>query len=193
MLTTMPTDRPTRLDHIAGVAVFAVRKFGDHRGSFSETYNAQKLADEHGVHLMFVQDNQSHSAVAGTIRGLHFQRPPYAQGKLVRVLRGAILDIAVDLRQGSPTYAKHVAAEISAEAWNQIYVPPGFAHGFCTLVPDTEVAYKVTAPYAPDHEAGIAWDDDRLAIDWPAVADPDTLSGKDRVLPKLDEAEPTRW
>ncbi len=189
----IPTTTYGRLDAIDGVAIIHIKKFGDHRGFFSETYSAQKLADEHDIAATFVQDNQSLSAAAGTVRGLHFQRPPFAQAKLVRVLRGAILDVAVDLREGSPTYGHHVAEEISADSWNQIYVPVGFAHGFCTLLPDTEVVYKVSAPYAPDHEAGIAWDDPALNIAWPQVADAETLSGKDRVLPRLTEAGGIGW
>ena len=128
---------------IPEVKLITPRRFGDARGFFSETYNAKAFA-EAGITLTFVQDNHSLSAPAGTVRGLHFQSPPFAQDKLVRVTRGRILDVAVDIRRSSPTFGQHVTAEISAEAWNQILVPAGFAHGFVTLEPDTEVVYKVT-------------------------------------------------
>ncbi|MEM9783221.1 MAG: dTDP-4-dehydrorhamnose 3,5-epimerase [Pseudomonadota bacterium] len=177
---------------IPEVIVITPRKFGDHRGFFSETFNARALA-EAGIDLDFVQDNHSLSAEVGTIRGLHFQSPPFAQDKLVRVVRGAILDVAVDIRQGSPTFGQHVAAKISAAAWNQILVPAGFAHGFITLEPDTEVIYKVTAYYAPDHDHGILWNDDALGIDWGLSAiggaDAAVLSDKDGKQPKLSEIE----
>ena len=148
------------------VKVLVPRKLGDHRGFISETYNKRTLA-ETAIELSFVQDNHSLSADKGTIRGLHYQLPPFAQHKLVRVVRGAILDVAVDLRRGSPMFGEHVAVEISAEKWNQIFVPIGFAHGFCTLEPNTEVVYKVTNYYAPDHDRGLLWNDPALGIDWP--------------------------
>ncbi|WP_422732923.1 dTDP-4-dehydrorhamnose 3,5-epimerase [Microbaculum marinum] len=144
-------------------------------------------AEAAGVGEPFVQDNHSLSGQAGVIRGLHFQAPPHAQGKLVRVSRGAILDVAVDIRTGSPTYGRHVARELSAENWLQLWVPPGFAHGFCTLVPDTEVQYKVTAYYAPDHDHGLAFDDPALGIDWPVDAADAILSDKDRRHPALSD------
>ena len=158
--------------------------FGDERGFFSETYSRQGLI-EHGIDLTFVQDNQSLSAQVGTLRGLHFQLPPFAQDKLVRVTRGAIYDVAVDIRRQSPTFGQWVGAVISADEWNQILVPIGFAHGFCTIEPDTEVLYKVTAPYAPASERGIAWDDADLAIDWPLQGGQPVLSGKDGKNPTL--------
>lgn len=167
---------------IPDVKVLLPRSFGDGRGSFSETYNAARFA-EHGVKLNFVQDNQSWSAQPGTIRGLHFQSPPKAQDKLVRVLRGRILDVAVDLRRASPTYGKWVAEELSAENRKQLLVPIGFAHGFCTLEPDTEVLYKVTDYYAPANDLGIAWDDPDLAIAWPVKKDQAVLSDKDARQP----------
>ncbi|MEC7593399.1 MAG: dTDP-4-dehydrorhamnose 3,5-epimerase [Pseudomonadota bacterium] len=171
------------------VKILSPRKFGDARGFFSETYNRDAFAAA-GLGHVFVQDNHSFSATPGTLRGLHFQLPPFAQDKLVRVTRGAIFDVAVDIRRGSPTFGRWVGAEISAENWNQIFVPVGFAHGFCTLAPDTEVIYKVTAPYAPESERGIAWDDSQLAIDWPLPVARPILSGKDGENPLLaDSAE----
>ncbi|KJS40067.1 MAG: dTDP-4-dehydrorhamnose 3,5-epimerase [Rhodospirillaceae bacterium BRH_c57] len=173
---------------IPEVKVIEVDRFGDHRGFFSETYSRKAFADL-GIDQDFVQDNQSLSAQIGTVRGLHFQIPPYAQDKLVRVTRGAILDIAVDIRHGSPTFGRWVAAEISAENWLQILVPGGFAHGFVTLQPDTEVLYKVSAPYSPEHDKGILWDDPALGIEWPVSGDAALLSDKDRKQPRLAEQD----
>lgn len=169
---------------IPEVLLIKPRRFGDHRGFFSETWNRQAFR-EAGIDLDFVQDNHSLSAEPGTLRGLHFQTPPRAQDKLVRVVRGAIFDVAVDIRVGSPTYGHWVGAEVSAEAWNQILVPKGFAHGFCTLTSDTEVIYKVTDLYAPDCDKGLAWDDPDLAIDWPCDPAKAVLSDKDRRHPRL--------
>jgi dTDP-4-dehydrorhamnose 3,5-epimerase len=169
---------------LAGPILVAARRFGDHRGFFLETYSARDFAAL-GIADAFVQDNHSLSAVPGTIRGLHCQVPPEAQAKLVRVLRGAILDVAVDIRRSSATFGRHVAVELSAENVHQLYVPVGFAHGFCTLTPDTEVAYKVTAPYAPEAERAIAWDDPAIGIAWPFAADQVRLSDKDRAAPRL--------
>jgi dTDP-4-dehydrorhamnose 3,5-epimerase len=160
-------------------------KHGDDRGFFSETYNQQTWHDA-GVDLVYIQDNHSLSAAIGTIRGLHFQSPPFAQDKLVRVTRGAIWDVAVDIRLGSPTYGQWVGEEISAENWRQILVPKGFAHGFCTLEPDTEVQYKVTAPYSGNHDKGLKWDDPALAIDWPLIGEAQ-LSAKDQHQPLLSK------
>ena len=171
---------------IPEIAILKPARFGDARGFFSETYNKQHLA-EAGFHLDFVQDNHAWSAQKGTVRGLHFQTPPFAQDKLVRVVRGAILDVVVDVRRGSPTYGRHVAAEISAGAWNQILVPVGFAHGLCTLMPDTEVIYKVTDYYSPAHDKGVLWNDPALGIDWPVAAGEAILSDKDLRLPPLAE------
>ncbi|MBO0756076.1 MAG: dTDP-4-dehydrorhamnose 3,5-epimerase [Bradyrhizobiaceae bacterium] len=173
----IPTD-------IAEVKVIRTPKFGDHRGFFSEVYNKQALT-EAGIDIDFVQDNHSLSAEKGTVRGLHFQTPPFAQDKLVRVARGTIFDVAVDLRRRSPTYGKHVSAILSAAAWNQILVPIGFAHGFMTLEPDTEVIYKVSNYYAPKHDKGLLWNDADLAIAWPLQAA--ILSDKDRQQPRLSE------
>jgi dTDP-4-dehydrorhamnose 3,5-epimerase len=159
------------------------RRFGDHRGFFSETWSAAAFRAL-GIDAEFVQDNHSFSAVPGVLRGLHYQVPPFAQAKLVRVSRGAIYDVAVDIRRGSPTFGRHAGLTVSAQAWNQIFVPVGFAHGFVTLEPDTEVQYKVSAPYAPDHERAVAWDDANLGIAWPLPADP-ILSAKDAQAPRL--------
>ena len=159
-------------------------KFGDHRGFFSETYSKAGFA-ANGLDLDFCQDNHSYSATPGTLRGLHFQLPPVAQDKLVRVTQGAILDVAVDIRHGSPTFGQWISRVVSAAAWNQILVPAGFAHGFCTIQPNTEVQYKVTAPYTPEQERGIAWNDPDLAIDWQLGGNQPTLSGKDTDYPTL--------
>lgn len=169
---------------ISDVKILTPKRFGDARGFFSETYNKAVLA-EHGLDLDFVQDNHSMSQPVGVLRGLHFQTPPFAQDKLVRVVRGRIFDVAVDIRHGSPSFGKWVGAEISAEAWNQILVPVGFAHGFVTLEPDTEVIYKVTAPYAPDHDKGVAWNDPAIGVDWPLNGIEPTLSDKDTKHPAL--------
>lgn len=167
---------------IPEVKIIAPKKFGDARGFFSETYN-QRAFHEAGIRDVWIQDNHSMSGPRGTVRGLHYQIAPVAQAKLVRVVKGAILDVALDIRKGSPSWGRHVACEISAEKWNQIYVPPGFAHGFCTLTPDTEVLYKVTALYSKDHEFGILWNDPALGIDWPVKAADALLSDKDKVQP----------
>jgi dTDP-4-dehydrorhamnose 3,5-epimerase len=172
---------------IPDVKIIRPKKFGDHRGFFSETYNKRALQEACLV-FDFVQDNHSLSAKAGTIRGLHYQGEPFAQDKLVRVIRGRILDVAVDIRKSSPFFGKWVAAEISAEEWNQILVPAGFAHGICTLEPDTELLYKVTNYYAPQHDFGIRWDDPDLLIAWPFAPDRVTLSDKDKNLPLFRDA-----
>jgi dTDP-4-dehydrorhamnose 3,5-epimerase len=169
---------------IPAIRILAPRKFGDRRGYFSETFNRKTFAAA-GLPVDWVQDNHAMSAQVGTIRGLHFQIPPMAQTKLVRVGRGAILDVAVDIRRGSPTFGKHVARIVSAEAWNQILVPVGFAHGYCTLEPDTEVLYKVTELYSPENERGIRWNDPALGIDWRTADGAAMLSDKDRALPLL--------
>jgi dTDP-4-dehydrorhamnose 3,5-epimerase len=163
--------------------------FRDHRGFFTETWSHQALEGA-GISAAFLQDNHAYSRAEGTVRGLHFQIPPMAQGKLVRVVRGAIFDVAVDLRRSSPTYGRHVTKVLSAENFAQLWIPEGFAHGYCTLEPDTEVIYKVTAYYSPMHDRGIAWDDAVLAIAWPAVADATSLSDKDRKLPRFADLPP---
>lgn len=173
---------------IADVRVITPKKFGDDRGFFSETYNQRTLA-EHGIDLTFVQDNHSLSAETGVVRGLHFQSPPFAQDKLVRVVRGSILDVAVDIRSTSPTFGRHVMMELSAANWRQLLVPIGFAHGFVTLEPNTEVLYKVTNFYSPAHDHGLLWNDPDLGIDWPVPADSVLLSDRDRNHPPLAELE----
>ena len=169
---------------IAAVQVLTPRKHGDHRGYFSEVYRKELLSRK-GIDAEFVQDNHSLSAEPGTVRGLHFQAPPFAQDKLVRVVRGAVFDVAVDIRMDSSTYGRHVGVVLSAEAWNQVYVPIGFAHGFMTLEPDTEVVYKVSNYYAPDHERGLLWNDPALGIEWPISEPRAVLSDKDRGYPRL--------
>lgn len=161
-------------------------RHGDDRGFFSETWNAGTLSAL-GHDWTFVQDNHVRNGARGTLRGLHLQLPPNAQGKLIRCLRGAILDVAVDVRQGSPTFGRHVAVELSERDWNQLWVPTGFAHGYCTLTDGAEVIYKVTAPYDPSAERGIAFDDPALGIDWPVDRTAARVSEKDLVLPTLAE------
>ena len=171
---------------IPEVRLVRPERHGDRRGFFSETWNARAFADA-GIDLAFVQDNHAFSAATGTVRGLHFQTPPHAQDKLVRVVKGAILDVAVDIRAGSPTYGHHVSAVISAENWTQILVPAGFAHGLVTLEPDTEVLYKVTGFYAPEHDKGLLWNDPALGIDWGIDEAEAIVSEKDRRQPILKD------
>jgi dTDP-4-dehydrorhamnose 3,5-epimerase len=174
---------------IPDVKIITPKKFGDSRGFFSEVYNRRSFVAA-GIALEFVQDNQSLSAETGTLRGLHFQSPPFAQDKLVRVTRGRILDVAVDIRRGSATFGRHVAVELSAENWRQLLVPIGFAHAFVTLEPMTEVIYKVTNYYSAAHDLGLAWDDPDLGIAWPAPPGGVTLSDKDRRHPRLRDLPP---
>jgi dTDP-4-dehydrorhamnose 3,5-epimerase len=169
---------------IPEVRLIVPDRFRDERGYFSETYSRRDFAAA-GIDDEFVQDNHSLSTRSGTVRGLHYQLAPFAQAKLVRVARGAMLDVAVDLRRGSPTFGRHVAQTLSAALWSQLFVPVGFAHGFCTLEPDTEVVYKVTAPYSRAHDRGVRWDDSAFAIPWPIAAGEAILSEKDRALPLL--------
>ncbi len=171
---------------IPAVKIVTPRKHGDSRGFFSETYKESDWRNA-GLDLTFVQDNHSFSAPVGTLRGLHFQLPPFAQDKLVRVTRGRILDVAVDIRRSSPTFGKYVALELSVENWRQLFVPVGFAHGFITLEPNTEVIYKVTAIYSPEHDCGLAYDDAALAIDWPMPLSGPVLSEKDLRWPRLTD------
>ena len=166
------------------VTLLRSRRFGDARGWFSETYS-EATAAAAGVNVRFVQDNQSFSAQQGTIRGLHFQRPPHAQAKLVRCARGSIMDYAVDVRRDSPTYGRWVSAKLTAEGGEQLFVPVGFAHGFITLEPDVEVAYKVSDIYAPDCDGGVVWNDSIIDIPWPLPASGPVLSTKDESLPGL--------
>lgn len=171
-----------------GVLEITPKRFGDDRGFFSETYNAARLT-EAGIDLVFVQDNHSLSAARGVLRGLHYQLPPKAQDKLVRVVRGSIIDIAVDIRRGSPSFGKWIALELSAAKWNQILVPKGFAHGFMTLEENTEVIYKVTDYYSPAHDRSIRFDDPQIGIAWPLPPNQIQLSDKDRAAPLLADAE----
>jgi dTDP-4-dehydrorhamnose 3,5-epimerase len=158
----------------------------DPRGFFAEIFREALLRDN-GIDVPFVQENHSLSVERGVVRGLHFQIPPEAQAKLVRVTAGAILDVAVDIRRGSPSYGRHVAVVLSAEDGNQLFVPEGFAHGFCTLEPNTEIVYKVSRYYSPAHDSGLAWNDPELAIDWPVSGGAALLSDKDRRTPLLAE------
>jgi len=176
-------DEPVKLA-IAGLRVLAPPRYGDDRGFFSETWSRAAFAAA-GIDCDFVQDNHSLSRLKGTVRGLHFQTPPFAQAKLVRVVHGAIFDVAVDLRRGSPTFGHHAAVELSADNGHQLFVPVGFAHGFCTLSADAEVLYKVSAPFAPDHDRGLKWNDETLAIAWPVSAAEAILSAKDQTHPRL--------
>ena len=171
---------------LPGVQLIEPDAFEDRRGFFMETYNEAKFA-ELGIRCRFVQDNHSLSVERGVLRGLHYQLPPRAQAKLVRVIRGEIYDVVVDLRRGSPTFGEWEGFVLSAENKRQLFVPRGFAHGFCTLAPNTEVIYKVDDVYAPELERGIAWNDPALGIDWPV--DSPILSDKDRRHPPLAEAE----
>lgn len=179
----------TRKLALPDVLEITPKKFGDDRGFFSETFSAERFLQA-GLEMPWVQDNQSFSAPVFTLRGLHYQKPPFAQDKLVRVLRGRILDVAVDIRQGSPTFGRWVSLELSADLFNQILVPKGFAHGFLTLEPDTEVFYKVSAPYSASHDRGVRWNDPAIGIEWPLGGAEPVLSAKDRVAPLLAEQSP---
>lgn len=168
---------------IPGPKLIVPKRFSDARGFFSETFSTRAFG-EIGIDQQFVQDNHAFSIAQGTVRGLHFQAPPYAQAKLIRVTRGRILDVAVDIRRGSPSYGQHIAVELSADNWAQLFVPQGFAHGYCTLVSDCEIVYKVTDFYAPDADGGILWNDPALGIAWPDNAG-SVVSDKDNDLPCL--------
>lgn len=172
--------------HLEGVLVIEPAVFGDHRGFFMESYNKKRFS-EAGLVFDFVQDNHSLSQEVGTLRGLHYQLEPYAQTKLVRVVAGAVYDVAVDLRRGSPTFGQWYGVVLSAANKKQLLVPKGFAHGFCTLEPNSEVIYKVDALYSPEHDRGIRWDDPELAISWPT--DKPTLSQKDEQQPFLRQVD----
>jgi dTDP-4-dehydrorhamnose 3,5-epimerase len=169
---------------IDGPIQIVPHKHEDHRGYFAEIFRLNSVAGQVGP-VTFVQENQSLSNAAGTIRGIHFQSPPMAQGKLVRCVAGKLLDVIVDLRKGLPTFGRWVSAVLSPEDLNQLWVPAGFGHGFCTLEPNSIISYRVTEYYSPEHDKGVAWDDPDIAVEWPSIADPDTLSGKDRQQPKL--------
>ena len=184
----MTTITPLALPEIL---LITPKRHGDARGWFSETWS-QKALSGSGADTAFVQDNQAFSAKKGTLRGLHFQTSPHAQGKLVRVIRGAVYDVAVDVRPGSPTYGRWAAATLTAEGGEQIWVPRGFAHAYCTITDDCEIFYKVDGQYAPETEGGIIWNDPDLAIPWQLDGEP-KLSEKDKVLPRLKELGPVQF
>jgi len=169
---------------IDGPLEIVPKKLGDDRGYFSEIFRADRFA-EHAGPVEFVQANQSLSLKTGTIRGIHFQSHPFAQGKLVRCVQGSVLDVAVDLRRDSPTYGRWVAVTLSAGDINHLWIPAGFGHAFCTLEPSSVIGYSVTNYYSAENDLGVAWDDPDIAIEWPDVADPETLSSKDRIQPAL--------
>ncbi|NLS08121.1 dTDP-4-dehydrorhamnose 3,5-epimerase [Rhizobium sp. P32RR-XVIII] len=169
---------------IEGVVAITPPRFGDHRGYFSEVFKDAWFR-ENVADVTFIQDNESLSAQPGTVRGLHFQTPPFAQGKLVRCLAGRIMDVAVDIRTGSPSFGKWISWELSPENGAQLWVPAGFAHGFATLEPNSVISYKVTAPYSPQHDRGVAWNDPAIGIRWPVDEKDIVLSDKDRSLPRL--------
>jgi dTDP-4-dehydrorhamnose 3,5-epimerase len=171
-----------------GVIEIRPARVSDERGFFSEVWSERAFA-EAGIDLTFVQDNHSLSRDAGVLRGLHFQAPPFAHDKLIRVSRGAIFDVAVDIRRQSPTFGQWVGARVSAADWNQVLIPKGFAHGFLALEPDTEVHYKVTAPYSRDHDRAVRFDDPAIGIEWPMAREALILSDKDRSAPLLSEIE----
>ncbi|TRD22415.1 dTDP-4-dehydrorhamnose 3,5-epimerase [Palleronia caenipelagi] len=174
---------------IPGLLLLTPKRFGDSRGWFSEVYNQATLQAATGLETVFVQDNHSLSRVRGTLRGLHCQRPPYAQAKLVRCGGGAVWDIAVDIRHGSPTFGQWRGYELSAENGNQLYIPTGFLHGFITLTPDAELLYKCSAPYSAECDVSIRFDDPAFGVDWGDEVDLSLLSNKDREAPTLSEFE----
>jgi dTDP-4-dehydrorhamnose 3,5-epimerase len=173
--------------NIEGVVIIEPRIFKDNRGYFFESFSQQEF-EEKVCKTTFVQDNESKSSY-GVLRGLHFQKPPFAQSKLVRVIKGAVLDVAVDIRKGSPTYGQHVAVELTEENHRQFFIPKGFAHGFSVLTDEIIFQYKCDNFYAPQHEGALAWDDPELAIDWQIPADKITLSEKDKCHPKLKKLD----
>jgi dTDP-4-dehydrorhamnose 3,5-epimerase len=169
---------------LPGVLCLIPRRFGDARGFFAETYSAKLLKDA-GIETVFVQDNHSLSHAPGTVRGLHFQSPPFAQDKLVRCGRGALFDVAVDIRAGSPTFGQWVGYELTADNGHQLLIPKGFLHGFMTLTPDTEIVYKCSDFYAPTADGAVRWDDPDIGITWPRAADPAAISPKDAAATRL--------
>ena len=178
---------------ISGLKLFTPRHIGDERGYFAETFRADIFAAHCGS-FAFVQDNESLSVREGTVRGLHFQSEPHTQGKLVRCTAGALFDVAVDIRHGSPTFGEWLGETLTPDNGRQLWIPPGFAHGFCTLAPDTVIAYKVTGYYNAECDKGLRWDDPAIGIAWPDTADQETLSPKDRQQPMLAELpEYFRW
>jgi dTDP-4-dehydrorhamnose 3,5-epimerase len=174
---------------LAEVKLIEPQVFKDNRGEFLEIYTERSF-QKAGIECQFVQDCHSLTCEANVVRGLHFQSPPHAQSKLIRVTQGRLWDVVVDIRKGSPTFAQHVGVELSARSFNMLFLPAGFAHGFATLEANTEIQYKMDDYYAPDHDGGILWNDPALAIDWPVDADTAILSEKDAVLPKLADLEP---
>lgn len=171
---------------IQGLFIIEPDVYGDSRGYFFESFSKKRFEEQTGINVDFVQDNESRSAY-GVVRGLHFQKPPHAQAKLVRVVSGRVLDVAVDLREGSPTYGKHVAVELSGENHRQVFMPKGFAHGFSVLSEEAVFQYKCDDYYAPETEGAVAWDDPDIAIDWRIPADDMILSEKDKKHPRLSE------
>ena len=169
---------------LEGVYIITPRRFGDHRGFFSESYSERVFADA-GIDIRFVQDNHSLSGTTGTVRGLHFQSPPHAQAKLVRCGRGRIFDVAVDIRRGSPTYGQWTGAELSFDNGRQLLIPEGFLHGFMTLEPDCEIVYKCSDFYAPECDGAVRWDDPEIGIEWPSTGADPVLSEKDAKAPAL--------
>lgn len=174
---------------LAGAFEIRPTQHGDDRGFFSEVYNKNLFADA-GIDMNFVQDNHSLSTAKGVLRGLHYQKPPFAQDKLVRVARGSVYDVIVDVRHGSPTYKQWFGIEISSKKWNQLFVPKGFLHAFLTLDDNTEFLYKVTDFYSPEYDAAIRFDDPEIGIEWPLSADQISLSERDRQAPLLCESDP---
>lgn len=179
-VTIEPTEIPD-------VRLIIPKRHGDHRGFFAEVYSKSQF-EKAGIVTEFVQDNHSLSREKGVLRGLHFQVNPAAQAKVIRVVRGSVLDVAVDIRRGSPTFGKAVTCELSAENFHQLYIPAGFAHGFLTLTGDCEVVYKVSSPYSPQHDRGIVWNDPDLKINWPISPEAVVLSDRDRRHPRLKDA-----
>jgi dTDP-4-dehydrorhamnose 3,5-epimerase len=184
MNTQYEPNTSTRSELAGGVTLLKSPRFGDARGWFMEVYS-EAWAVSAGIDVRFIQDNQSFSIATGTIRGLHFQRPPHAQAKLVRCVRGSIMDYAVDVRRGSPTFGQHVAARLTADGGEQLFIPLGYAHAFITLEPNVEVSYKVSDVYAPDCDGGLIWNDPTIGIDWPLPPGGPILSDKDQRLPTL--------
>ena len=172
---------------IEGPLELVPKRIGDERGYFAETLRLSALEERAGP-INFVQDNQSLSVHAGTIRGIHFQSHPAAQAKLVRCLAGKLFDVAVDLRADSPTFGRWISAVLSRDEINQLWVSVGFGHGFCALEPNSIISYRVTSYYSPEHDKGVAWDDPAIGIKWPDIADPETLSQKDRQQPSLAQS-----
>jgi dTDP-4-dehydrorhamnose 3,5-epimerase len=181
---------PMQIEQTAleGVLIITPNRFGDHRGFFSESWNRKVMAD-HGISYDFVQDNHSLSHQAGTIRGLHFQAPPRAQAKLVRCGRGALFDVAVDIRRGSPSFGQWVGVELSADNGRQLLIPAGFLHGFATRLPDTEIIYKCTDYYAPAQDGAVRFDDRDIGVDWGVDPTQAVLSDKDSAAPWLRDFE----